>query len=236
MVTTAEARADLQRAFERARAGRKPDPREELQRAARRRGGGVSIDLQKKAAAEARGRAEVERKAEERRREVARKELERARKEALKREVARKEAARKDLERALARAKAGRSMSAQTRAWGVFRQAQESAKIEKERSIKRGSEDFKRSLAIGRERIKKVPTRLQKLEKDIFKTKTGKAVDFLSGGRLTERKLSKERLALNEEIEEFNRRFGGRELTQEQFNEATRIQFTIERKGKKFYF
>ena len=91
------------------------------------------------------------------REEAAKKELERARREALAREAARREAARRSLNQALKRARAKKSMTAQARARDAFRQTIETSKKEKERTMSKSGEEFRRLIA----QAKKVP-------KDLF--------------------------------------------------------------------
>ncbi len=193
-------------------------------------------------------RREATRRAEEAarkaREEAARKELERIRREAMAREAARKETARKNLEQALARAKASKSMSAQARAREVFQRAQETAIEERKRIIQQPSETFRKVIeaqrktkevprAIPEETISEIKSRALELEKKFVKTGVGKVFDVVSGGTLTERKLRRQSSDLNKDIEEFNKRFGGRELSEKQFNEAKRIENEIRKQETK---
>ena len=56
------------------------------------------------------------------------------------------------------------------------------------------------------------------------------AVDIISGGYLTERSIDKKQIIINQDVENFNKKFGGRELTESQFKEANRISKAIETK------
>ncbi len=56
-----------------------------------------------------------------------------------------------------------------------------------------------------------------------------RAIDFISGGLLTERNLNKRGEQINENIEKFNRNFGDRELSEEEAMRANSISASIER-------
>jgi len=63
-----------------------------------------------------------------------------------------------------------------------------------------------------------------RIEKRFAKTRTGKIFDIIAGGKLIERKLSRRAESLNKKIEDFNKNFTGRQLSERQFNEAQKIQ------------
>ena len=54
-----------------------------------------------------------------------------------------------------------------------------------------------------------------------------KIVDIVTGGIITEKRLNKKQGNIQKEIESFNRRFGGRELSEGEFAEAKEIETTI---------
>ncbi len=81
--------------------------------------------------------------------------------------------------------------------------------------------------------ISKIKLRLLEGERKFAKTDVGKVVDVVSGGTLTERKLDRDRFNLNKDIEKFNKEFGGRELSEQNFNKAKRIEEEINEKDKK---
>jgi hypothetical protein len=56
------------------------------------------------------------------------------------------------------------------------------------------------------------------------------AIDFVSGGALTERNLNKRGEKINEDIENFNKRFGNRELTEEEARAAQSISESLRKK------
>ena len=160
-------------------------------------------------------------------------ELERARQEAIRKEAMRRETARKVFEKAFARAKAGRSVSAQKRAREVFIQAQDSAKKEREKTAKKERRIFE-EIVKGRKvprvlvkGVEKIVLSLPELEREFAKTNVGKVFDVVSGGTLTERELTRQASKLDRDIEIFNKKFGGRALSEKEFDRAKREENTI---------
>ena len=191
-------------------------------------------------------------------REAARKELERKIREAALRETARREAAKRAFDKAVTSAKARKSIVEETRARTILGLVQESTRKEREKIIQRGKEVFGKSVAQAKKgfveemvKARKVPRVLEKgvkkivlslpefipslleLEKEFGKTKGGKVFDFLGGGTLTERELGRQRSDLNTDIASFNKKFGGRELSQTEFNKAKAINSLIKRREEK---
>ncbi len=242
MVTTAEVREDFLRAVERARTGTPIDPKEELQRAVERAGGGRSVvprsrrDKDEKSLAqiaweewhsESAVKARLEAEATKRREAEARAkaELERARREAIARESARRETARKTFEQALKRAKEKRSMSAQREARKTFEQGIRSAKESRKQMISQAKKVPK--VTYERSIINEIKLRARASEEKFAKSKVGKIFDVIFGGTLRDREFKRQESKLNEDIEKFNKRYGGRELSESEFNRAKRIETDI---------
>ncbi len=190
--------------------------------------------------------AEAARKARE---EAARKELERVRKESLAREAARREVARKEFGRAIARAKERKSISAQVRAKEMFLQTQKTIKEEKRKTMQKPSEVVKKVMAaslithqkeikekeeiakeVAKLVIKRIKLKVPELEKKFAKTSIGKIFNVASGGTLERRELDREQTHLNKRIDEFNGKFGGRELSESEFKSAIKIQQNLIKK------
>ncbi len=159
----------------------------------------------------------------------------RAIREAQRKETRRKEVARKVLIKASERAKLRKSISERARADRTFAQVQKLAKREKERTIKRVmtiSDASKlgikqRAKKIGRLEVKEIKLLTLELEKKLKKTNVGKVVDVVSGGTLTERSIDRDRTQLSQDVEKFNKKFGGRELSEKAFKEAKREELKI---------
>ena len=65
------------------------------------------------------------------------------------------------------------------------------------------------------------------------KTGTVRAIDFVSGGALTERRLKKRSTEINKQIEKFNKKFGGRELSENELIKANAEAKNIETEQEK---
>ena len=205
-----------------------------------RRGGGGGSSQSSRAAAQqqaaARAQAETARIAKE---AAARRELERARAEAVARETANKEAARRDLAKAVERARAIKSVSQQERAREVFAQAQDIARVEREKAIIKGKETFKSTVTKARKDTKEtIPDSRRKSKLSTFgegfeETQTGRVFNLISGGSLQKRALDRRQSDLDFEIERFNKEFGGKELSEKEFDAATTVQENLEKKEKK---
>ena len=156
---------------------------------------------------------------------AARAELERARREAIARESARRETARKTFEQALERAKAKKSISAQRSARETFQQSIKSAKESRERTISQVKKVPK--VTYEKSIINEIRSRTLESEKKFAKSSTGKIFDVVFGGTLRNRELNRQSSKLDTDIENFNKRFGGRKLSESEFNQAKRIEIDI---------
>ena len=201
-----------------------------------------------KAAARAKAIAEAKAKAE----------LERARQEAARKEAARKALAKAIFDKAIARDKVRQSISAQIKARTIFGLAQETARKEREKIIQKPREAFGKVVAahqkaiaqqkakeksaeeFAKKVIKEVKEAIPILEKKVIKaerkfakTGLGKVVDIVSGGTLTEREISREKNKLYENYEKFNKRYGGRELSEKEFDMAKKEEARLNSESKR---
>jgi len=71
--------------------------------------------------------------------------------------------------------------------------------------------------------------RIQKIFKESF---VGKGYDVISGGKLTKKEFAGRTEKINEQIEKFNQKYGGKELSEKEYNEALKEQQRLESLGR----
>lgn len=92
--------------------------------------------------------------------------------------------------------------------------------------------EFQRQAKFRRQIVPRVSALITKQQKDFLsklKSKSFNVADIALGGILTERKISNKQKELNEQVKKFNEQFGNRELTQEEFNRASKSSGILER-------
>ena len=74
---------------------------------------------------------------------------------------------------------------------------------------------------------------VEDIEKSKAFQKRARGIDIITGGAITERRLGREMESLNKDIEKFNKKYGGKELTESEYNKAISEQKLLESKENK---
>lgn len=140
--------------------------------------------------------------------------------------------------RARAEAKAQAIRAAAARATKAKQEAQikERSRIERVRSLRQKGRVIETGMRGRPGTIKQ--RRLKDLTRFDFKpkrfiTKFEKPLDIVLGGSLTQKRINKDKKRLDKSIGLFNKRFGGRELSEGEFNQAQRISSELNKSSQK---